>query len=87
MELRPAAVAMVPRMKKTGNNQEEGKGMKRSMISIRTVAALLLTVAAVTACSNDDIFADESTPVTTREHGRSPLKGILSMPRGRLAKR
>ena len=35
------------------------------MISIRTVAALLLTVAAVTACSNDDIFADESTPVTT----------------------
>ncbi len=39
--------------------------MKRSMISIRTVAALLLTVAAVTACSNDDIFADESTPVTT----------------------
>ena len=39
--------------------------MKKFMKSIQMMAALLLAVAATTACSNDDNAIDETTPATT----------------------
>ena len=39
--------------------------MKSLMTSIQALVSLLLAAAAMTACSNDDMIADEPTPVTT----------------------
>jgi len=48
-----------------GINDEEDKTMKKIKTTIQTLAALLMAVAATTACSNDDNIADEPTPATT----------------------
>lgn len=48
-----------------GINDEEDKTMKKIKTTIQTLAALLMAVAATTACSSEDNIADEPTPATT----------------------